>query len=282
MTGRQTLLVKSGDGPGECREAVARLMARLAAEAARAGLDIDMAERPAPHGPASAIVVLTGPGAEAMARDWEGVILWRSRSALRPRHPRKTWFVRIFRLPPAAARVEIDPETVAMQTLRAGGPGGQPQNKTSSAIRARWTDSAGRAWSVSVRDSRSSTRTGGWRWRGCPRSSRRSGRRRKPSPRARSSGARPGASSRARNSGRSGNRPVRPGGRPPDSGRHGRHIPRRSTRSWSIRATSARGMAERKTSASSRLRSMARGEKVTALSVAKSLGLGKNIGTRAA
>lgn len=155
MTERQALLVTSVDGPGECRQAAARLLVRLAAEAARAGLDIDVAERPASHGPSSAVVVLTGPGAEAMARDWEGVVLWRSRSALRPRHPRKTWFVQIFRLPPAAARVEIDPDTVEMQALRAGGPGGQHQNKTSSAIRARWTDPAGRVWSTAVRDSRS-------------------------------------------------------------------------------------------------------------------------------
>jgi len=82
-------------------------------------------------------------------------VLWRSQSTLRPKHPRKNWFTQIFRLAPAMAEVRIDPETVEMQAIRAGGPGGQHQNKTSSAIRARWTDPEGRAWWVVVRDSRS-------------------------------------------------------------------------------------------------------------------------------
>lgn len=155
MTERQALLVSSGAGPGECRQAVAHLLGRLAEAAAHVGLDIDVAERPAPHGPSSAVVVLTGRGAEAMAGDWEGVTLWRNRSGLRPQHPRKTWFVQVFRLAPAVAEVWIDPDTVEMQAIRAGGPGGQHQNKTSSAIRARWTDPEGRIWSVAVRDSRS-------------------------------------------------------------------------------------------------------------------------------
>ena len=155
MTERETLLVSSGNGPGECRQAVAHLLARLAEEAERLGLDLDVAERAAPHGPVSAVVVLTGPGAGALAQDWEGVVLWRCASSLRPRHPRKNWFARIFRLAPATAEIRIDPEAVEMQAIRAGGPGGQHQNKTSSAIRARWVDPEGRVWSVVVRDSRS-------------------------------------------------------------------------------------------------------------------------------
>jgi hypothetical protein len=81
MTGPQALLVSSGDGPGECRQAVAHVLARLAGEAARLCLDLDVAERSAEHGPSSAVVLLNGAEAEAMARDWEGVILWRCRSA---------------------------------------------------------------------------------------------------------------------------------------------------------------------------------------------------------
>ena len=155
MSERESLLVSSGDGPGECRQAVGHLLVWLTEEAARLGLDIDIAEREAPHGPSSAVVVLNGTGAGSMARDVEGVVLWRCQSALRPKHPRKTWFVQIFRLPPAIPRVRIDPDAVELQAIRAGGPGGQHQNKTSSAIRARWSDPEGRLWSVVVRDSRS-------------------------------------------------------------------------------------------------------------------------------
>lgn len=155
MTERETLLLSSGNGPGECRQAVAHLLIRLAEEAGLLGLDLDVAERAAPHGPASAVIVLTGTGAAEMAREWEGSILWRCLSSLRPKHPRKNWFAQIFRLAPAPVAIRLDPETVEMQAIRAGGPGGQHQNKTSSAIRARWVDPQGRAWSVVVRDNRS-------------------------------------------------------------------------------------------------------------------------------
>ncbi|MEM8571975.1 MAG: peptide chain release factor-like protein [Pseudomonadota bacterium] len=155
MSGQEALLVSSGNGPGECRQAVGHLLHWLGAEAERRGLTIDIAERDAPHGPASAVVLLTGRDAEPMARAVEGVMLWRNPSRLRPKHRRKTWFVQVFRLPPAPRRVHIDPEAVDMQAMPAGGPGGQHQNKTESAVRARWTDPDGRTWSVAVRETRS-------------------------------------------------------------------------------------------------------------------------------
>jgi peptide chain release factor len=155
MSERESLLVSSGDGPGECRQAVGHLLVWLTEQAARLGLDIDIAESEAQHGPSSAVVVLNGIGAGSMTRDVEGVVLWRCQSGLRPKHPRKNWFVQIFRLPPDVPPVLIDPDAVELRAIRAGGPGGQHQNKTSSAIRARWRDPAGRLWSVVVRDSRS-------------------------------------------------------------------------------------------------------------------------------
>lgn len=151
----EALLVSSGNGPGECQQAVAHFLEWLAAEAAIAGLDLDVTERAGLHGPVSAVVVLSGLGADDLAREVEGVILWRCQSSLRPRHLRKNWFIEVFRLPPPQGGVLIDPATVDMQAIRAGGPGGQHQNKTSSAIRARWTDPAGVIRSVVVRDTRS-------------------------------------------------------------------------------------------------------------------------------
>lgn len=155
MVETEALLISSGNGPGECRQAVGHLLAWLADEAAILGLEMDVAERPAPHGPASAIVMLQGLGAAALAADLAGVVLWRCPSRLRPKHPRKNWYVGVFRLPQARATVAIPPEAVEMQAIRAGGPGGQHQNKTSSAIRARWMGPDGRVWSVVVRDTRS-------------------------------------------------------------------------------------------------------------------------------
>ncbi|WP_300434803.1 peptide chain release factor-like protein [uncultured Mameliella sp.] len=145
-----TLLISSGNGPGECQQAVGHVLTRLRDEAVARGVTLDLAGRAGRDGPVSAIAVLAGPGAEALAARWEGVLLWRCPSALRPRYKRKNWFVQVFRLPAAARGADIDPRAVEMSAIRAGGPGGQHQNKTSSAIRARWG-----AYVVVVRDQRS-------------------------------------------------------------------------------------------------------------------------------
>lgn len=155
MRETEVLLVSSGNGPGECRQAVGHLLSWLYDRAEQRGVDIDVVTRDGQHGPASAVVILNGPGAGALARDIVGVVLWRCQSELRPRHRRKNWFVEVFRLPAVPDNVQIDPETVEMQAIRAGGPGGQHQNKTSSAIRARWTNLLGQIYSVVVRDNRS-------------------------------------------------------------------------------------------------------------------------------
>ncbi|MCR9271680.1 MULTISPECIES: peptide chain release factor H [Mameliella] len=145
-----TLLISSGNGPCECQQAVGHVLTRLAEEAEAQGVTLDLAERAGRTGPVSAIAVLSGPGAQALAARWEGVLLWRCPSTLRPRHKRKNWFVQVFRLPRTARGAHIDPREVEMTAIRAGGPGGQHQNKTSSAIRARWG-----AYAVVVRDQRS-------------------------------------------------------------------------------------------------------------------------------
>ncbi len=125
----------------------------------QAGLSVDISERPGGRsGPASAIATLSGSGAGAVARAWVGVVLWRCQSNLRPRHRRKNWFVQVFELNPPENDVDIDGSEVEMQAIRAGGPGGQHQNKTSSAIRARWTHPSGKTYSIVVRADRSQHR----------------------------------------------------------------------------------------------------------------------------
>ncbi len=153
-----SLLVSSGNGPGECRQAVAHVLDRLREDAARANVEIDIREAPGRDGPASAVVVLTGDGAGALASAWTGAILWRCQSTLRPGHRRKNWFVELFLLRQSAHAVRIPPGEVTMQAIRAGGPGGQHQNKTSSAIRAQWQAPDGRLYQCVVRDSRSQHR----------------------------------------------------------------------------------------------------------------------------
>lgn len=133
------LLLTSGRGPAECRIAVAKAAAVLVAEATALGLDTDYLEGPNPdaHGPASAIVVVHGDAAAAFARPWIGVIQWTAQSPVRPHHKRKNWFIGIFELPPLPdAPKAVSAQDVRFEAFRAGGPGGQHQNKTESAVRA--------------------------------------------------------------------------------------------------------------------------------------------------
>ncbi|GLH82415.1 peptide chain release factor H [Bradyrhizobium sp. SSBR45G] len=132
------LLLTSGRGPAECRIAVAHALTRLADEAQAAECDCATATGdPDRHGPASAIVVLDGPAADDLARRWtQGSLLWVCRSPVRPHHGRKNWFVGVVDLPMPQQVPALAAADVRFESFRAGGPGGQHQNKTESAVRA--------------------------------------------------------------------------------------------------------------------------------------------------
>jgi peptide chain release factor len=133
------LLVTAGRGPAECRIAVANTLAAMAREAEGSGLGLDVAAGPDPdgYGPSSAVAVVSGDGAARFAQSWNGSVQWIAASPLRPRHKRKNWFVGVMMLPDApAAPAPLDPREVRFEAFRAGGPGGQHQNKTESAVRA--------------------------------------------------------------------------------------------------------------------------------------------------
>jgi hypothetical protein len=119
------LLFTSGRGPAECRIAVRKAVATLAAEAAVLGLETDCLEGPNAdgHGPASAIVVVHGDAAAAFARPWIGAIQWVAQSPLRPHHKRKNWFIGVFELPalPDAPKA-LAVQDVRFDAFRAGGP----------------------------------------------------------------------------------------------------------------------------------------------------------------
>jgi peptide chain release factor len=133
------LLITSGRGPAECRITVAKALAVMEREAEAAGLGLDIAAAPGPdaHGPGSAIVAVHGDGARGFAQSWIGSVLWTAASPVRPHHKRKNWYIGVFELPRAAgAAPPLAPGDVRFEAFRAGGPGGQHQNKTESAIRA--------------------------------------------------------------------------------------------------------------------------------------------------
>jgi peptide chain release factor len=152
------LLITSGRGPAECRIAVAHALRRLALEAEAAGCDCAVAEddHADPHGPASAIVVLDGEAAADLAQRWTaGSILWVSKSPLRPRHGRKNWFIGVVALPATQGMMAPATADIRFESFRAGGPGGQHQNTTESAVRAVHTPTG---LSAVARDGRSQHR----------------------------------------------------------------------------------------------------------------------------
>ncbi|MEJ2229394.1 MAG: peptide chain release factor-like protein [Alphaproteobacteria bacterium] len=60
-----------------------------------------------------------------------------AKSPVRPHHKRKNWFIGVFQLPQSeAAPLTLKAAEVRFEAFRAGGPGGQHQNKTESAVRA--------------------------------------------------------------------------------------------------------------------------------------------------
>jgi peptide chain release factor len=160
------LLFTSGRGPAECRIAVRKAVATLAAEAAVLGLETDCLEGPNTdgHGPASAIVVIHGDAAAAFAGPWIGAIQWVAQSPLRPHHKRKNWFIGVFELPalPDAPKA-LAVQDVRFEAFRAGGPGGQHQNKTESAVRATHIASGLSSWREK---SARNIETRRWHWSG--------------------------------------------------------------------------------------------------------------------
>jgi len=133
------LVVTGGRGPIECRVAVAKVAAEIRREAAEAGLSAASTSQADPDGPGplSISIRLGGHGdIGAFIRTWLGTVQWISSGALRREHRRRNWFVAVRR---ADAVDETDVLTAAhirFETMRAGGPGGQHQNRTESAVRA--------------------------------------------------------------------------------------------------------------------------------------------------
>lgn len=131
------LLVTSGDGPEECHQAVKGIVALMQQEADANAVDLDVSKTRARHGLKSAVVILHGPGSAAFAARWVGTIRWRAQSQLRPKHRRKNWFIGVFQLQHSLQRTaSLAPSDVSYESFRAGGPGGQHQNTTDSAVRA--------------------------------------------------------------------------------------------------------------------------------------------------
>jgi peptide chain release factor len=136
-----TLFLTSGNGPVECRIALAAMIGILekAAQAAACQFEATNGSMPDGHGPKSAVVTIRGTQAGTLAQNNCGTIRFVFKSPVRKGHQRQNWFVGVQRLDfdgNDAAPTAIEPKDLKFETLRAGGPGGQHQNTTDSAVRA--------------------------------------------------------------------------------------------------------------------------------------------------
>jgi len=132
-----SLLLTAGNGPTECNQAVGHILDRMQEEAEMYDLELSVHRTESKHGPKSAVVVVHGNGRLAFAKSWIGTIQWRMQSQVRKHHKRSNWFVGVVAIEQAPKGSEDIRQTdVTFSTLRAGGPGGQHQNTTDSAVRA--------------------------------------------------------------------------------------------------------------------------------------------------
>ena len=128
------LQISTAQGPAECRIFARFVLGRLLAEAKAEGVEVEIISETADkHGMMSAVLKLDGKYAETLAQRWQGSLQWICASPVRPKHPRKNWYIGVFRMPdmpemPSESEIEF-------QTCRSGGKGGQHVNKTESAVR---------------------------------------------------------------------------------------------------------------------------------------------------
>ena len=136
----RVVVVTAGRGPVECRRAVRAVSATLVEEAEERGIDADLVEGDDPdgEGPASARIILDSEAElSGFLATWLGSVQWVARSERRSKADRKNWFVGVFEEQTGGrASFPVDEADVTFSAITAGGPGGQHQNKTASAVRA--------------------------------------------------------------------------------------------------------------------------------------------------
>jgi peptide chain release factor len=132
------LLVSSGTGPAECKRAVSLVVKEMMEAASESGLNVStiFIETSKEEDPSSALITVSGEGSIEFSEQWLGTIKWVCPSPFRANHKRQNWFVGVFLLKDTdVTSFEIKPSDLKFDCFRAGGPGGQHQNTTDSAVR---------------------------------------------------------------------------------------------------------------------------------------------------
>ncbi|WP_213452358.1 peptide chain release factor H [Rhizomonospora bruguierae] len=133
------LLMSAGRGPQECAWALAHLLRRLEAEAARRNLATQRSrtvpgDRQGTY--RSVLVHISGAGEEAFTASWTGTLCWQAPSPYRAGTGRKNWYIIARPCQVDTAWTAFEESDIDLVPCRTGGPGGQHRNKASTAVRA--------------------------------------------------------------------------------------------------------------------------------------------------
>jgi len=132
------LCITSGRGPRECRIAARIIAQKIEEEAKKIGITVASAAHAVDmdNYPSSILMSLEGDHIAPFIQSWLGTIQWIAKSPFRGKRARQNWFIGVYTLDKQPETKNFDESDVLFETMRAGGPGGQHQNKTESAVRA--------------------------------------------------------------------------------------------------------------------------------------------------
>jgi len=128
--------ITAGQGPIECCEAVflfVNFLRKRFENKKYPFLVLDSTPGPEPETLASVLLAIQHVDLDELKK-FEGTIRWVCKSRFRPNHSRKNWYIAMsFLEEPKQDALNL--KAIRFETMYAGGPGGQHQNKTESAVR---------------------------------------------------------------------------------------------------------------------------------------------------